>query len=47
MPIYEYYCLDCDSIVERNVPMVFRDDQYCHCGFRLLRQWSVGGIVIR
>lgn len=45
MPIYDYFCVNCESAEERNVSVADRDNQYCGCDNHLHRQVSFKGVV--
>ena len=38
MPLYTYYCNNCDKDIEMIISICARDDQMCvECGYRLIR----------
>ena len=45
MPIYEFWCSDCQETKELNVAIVERDKQICECGEWLVRKLKFQGSV--
>lgn len=46
MPNYDYECVKCDQITERNVSIEEREAQVCaNCNGPMIRQWSFKGAV--
>lgn len=45
MPIYIYDCVECDDEIEKNVPIEYRDGQYCGQGHPLTRKLVFTGSV--
>lgn len=46
IPNYDFYCSECDTITEKNLPISQRDDaQVCECGTELKRKITFKGSV--
>ncbi len=45
MPLYTYYCVAEDREIEKIAPMASRDEQWCECGYRLVRSIDAPGGV--
>ena len=45
MPIYDYFCGECNELQEHNVKIEERENQYCECGNSLDRQITFKGAV--
>lgn len=46
MPLYTYYCNNCDKGVELLIQISARDNQMCEeCGYRLVRSIDRPGMV--
>lgn len=46
MPLYTYYCNNCDKDTEMIISISARDEQMCEeCGYRLVRNIDKPGMV--
>ena len=44
--IFPYKCKSCGIVEDRNIMSDFRDEQYCNCGAKLIRDFSRSNVAI-